>query len=80
LLKNKEKIIQTIGIVKLPAIAALSGIVLGVLIGLISQIYSLIIPVGLCSLVVSGVMFYLNERANENLYKGISVLIEAQSP
>ena len=79
-MKNMEKIIQTFGIVKLPAIAALSGIVLGVLIGLISQIYSLIIPVGLCSLVVSGVMFYLNERANENLYKGISVLIEAQSP
>ena len=80
MLTEKEKIIQTIRIIKLPAAVALSGIVLGVLMGLISQNHSLIIPVGICSLVISSVMFYLNERSNKKMYEEIEVLLKAQSP
>lgn len=77
---QKEKILQAIRYVRLPALTALSGIVLGVIMSLISQNYSLIIPVGLCSLVISGVMFYLNERSNDKLYKELAVLVKAQTP
>jgi len=77
---KKEKIIQTIRVIRLPAVTTLSGILLGVLMALISRNYSLIVPVGLCSLVISVVMFYLNEKSNENLYREISALAEAQSP
>jgi Na+/H+ antiporter NhaD/arsenite permease-like protein len=77
-LTEKEKIIQAIRIIKLPAVVALSGIVLGVLMGLISQNYSLIIPVGFCSLAISSIVFYLNERSNKKMYEEIEVLLKAQ--
>lgn len=79
MLIEKEKAVQAIRTVRLPAIVSLTSIVLGVFIGLISQNHSLIFSVGICSVVISGVMFYFNERANKKLYNEIVVLTEARS-